>query len=219
MNKNDFMNRINEDLSSLTDEERADALKYYEEYFAEAADDGDSESVDELARRIENEFAALTLSAPEYAAPEAEITVAAKPKRENPKREHNYGNREMKLGLLIVLLCTFPVWLPIIIALVSVAFGVFMTVFGVAFAVAAMALAGFIMVGAGFMSIGYGVFNLFTDAANALYPLGAGFVAIGIGIITAVIFTKLASVIFKSQFKLAGLTINGITNKLSRRGA
>ena len=217
MNKNDFMNRINEDLSSLSEEERSEALKYYEEYFAEAEENSEDESVDELAHRIEKEFAELTLSAPEFTGPDAEIIVEAR--REEPKRQYNYRNREMTLGLLIVLLCTFPIWLPLIIALTSVAFGVFMVVFGVAFAVAAMALAGFIMVGAGFMTVGYGVFSLFTDAANALYPLGAGFVAIGLGIIVAVIFTRLAAVIFKSQFKLAGFTIRGISNKLSRRGA
>ena len=218
MNKNDFMNRINEDLSSLTDEERADALKYYEEYFAEAAEDGENESVDELAQRIEKEFAALTRSEPSYVDPETpEIIVDVK--REEPRRQRYYYKSGKTAGLLIILLCTFPVWLPLIIAVTSVAFGVFMTVFGVAFAVAAMALAGFIMVGAGFMTVGYGVFSLFTDAANALYPLGAGFVAIGLGIIVAAVFTKLAAVIFKSQFKLAGFTVRGISNKLSRRGA
>jgi len=217
MNKNEFLNRLKEDLSSLSDEERQNALKYYEEYFTEAAENQTGESVEDMACRIEKEFAVLALSEPSFKGPEQPITVEIK--KEEKKNRYKPKNPERSLGILIVLLCTFPFWLPLLIALVSVAFGVFMTIFGVAFAVAAMALAGFVMVGAGFMTVGYGVINLFIDAAGALYPIGAGFAAIGIGVIFAAVFTKLTAVIFKSQFKFAGWTIRGITNKFSRQGA
>jgi len=214
MNKTEFMNRINEDLSSLSEEEKAEALKYYEEYFAEAAQNRENESVDEMAHRIEKEFAALTLSEPASPEPERPVIIETK-----QSYNSKYGNRDKSLGLLIVLLCTFPIWLPLILGLASGAFGIFMAVLGIAFAVAATAVAGFIMVGAGFMSVGYGIFSLFANTAEALYPIGAGFAAIGLGIITAVVFTKLAAVMFKSQFKFAGWTIRGITKRFSRQGA
>jgi len=65
MNKNEFLQKLKEDLSSLSDEERLNALKYYEEFFADAGTDKEEEiitefvSPEDLADRIQNEIAAM----------------------------------------------------------------------------------------------------------------------------------------------------------------
>lgn len=263
MNKNEFLQRLREDLSSLSDEERLNALKYYEEFFADAGEDKEDEvitefvSPEDLANRIQDEIAEL--ESKEYAdksdkaesgeniynynekIPEKEeipeeIIIQIKKENKNSgekekeqetkwqyqKNIYNSGNsKKNNNGALkiILLICTFPIWLPLLASVASVAFGLFMTLFGIAFAVASMALAGFIMIGAGFISVGYGITNVFIDISRALYPIGAGLVVSGVGIIMAYAFTKLSMVIFKSQFKFAGWAVNGIKNKFSRQGA
>jgi len=259
MNKNEFLQRLQEDLSSLTDEERAGALKYYEEYFADAGTDKEEEIIEEfespenLANKIIDEIENKNTE---------DITAAAEIKDENipneakednvnntaPKIDFNnytyenvskaYNDNDMEVEKkteeprqyentksgsntwkFVVLLCTFPIWLPVVISLASAAFGLFMGLLGVSFAIAAIAVAGFVMVGAGFVSIGYGISTLFLNFTSAFYPIGAGLIVAGLGILVAYLFTKLTVFTFKSEFKLAGSVIRGIANKFSRQGA
>ncbi|MCL1859690.1 MAG: hypothetical protein FWF92_10725 [Oscillospiraceae bacterium] len=65
MNKNEFLQKLKEDLSSLSDDERLNALKYYEEYFADAGEDKTGDNITEfmspedLAHKIQEEIAEL----------------------------------------------------------------------------------------------------------------------------------------------------------------
>ena len=47
MNKQEFLRRLKEDLSSLTDEELQNALKYYDEYFADAHEEDVESEIEE----------------------------------------------------------------------------------------------------------------------------------------------------------------------------
>jgi uncharacterized membrane protein len=151
-------------------------------------------------------------------------TETETPESKEKTKYHHYNSafRQNKSGSgwkIIVLLCTAPIWLPLLIGLASAAFGLFMGVLGIAFAVAAIALSGFIMVGAGFITVGYGAVNLFVDITKAFYPLGVGFVVAGVGLIMGYGFAKLTAFMFKSQFKFVGWAIRGITGRFSRQGA
>ena len=229
MDKKEFLNRLKEDLSSLTDDERQNALKYYEEYFEDAAENNKEEmtsqfvSPEDLAKKIELELAELEKSGENS---ENSEKFETKTEPESPKakfeekkfeeRPYTPSRQNGSALKIVLLLCTFPIWLPLLVALASTAFGLFMGLLGIAFAVASLALAGFLMVGAGFISVGYGAVNLFFDVTKALYPLGAGFVVAGVGLILGYGFSKLTALIFKSQFKFAGWAIGGIRKGLSR---
>ena len=63
MKKNEFLQKLKEDLSALSDEERIDALKYYEEYFADACENMEDEEIitefvspEDLAEKIQQEI-------------------------------------------------------------------------------------------------------------------------------------------------------------------
>jgi len=262
MNKNEFLQKLKEDLSSLTDEERMNALKYYEEYFADAGHDKEEEiitefvSPEDLAEKIRQEMTGkdenkdikydniFSMEPPAAPEPpklvledeieeikieiekeieikkEKEVTKPQEPKKYTTNYNANKSNSSNDNALkLILLVCTFPIWLPLIIALGSAAFGIFMGIMGISFGVAAVAVAGFIMVGAGFISIGYGIVNIFFDFFNSFQWIGAGLVTAGAGMILAYIFTKLSGFMFKSQFKIVSKTIKGITNKFSHNNA
>ena len=229
MNRIEFLNRLKEDLSSLSDEERQNALKYYEEYFADAAEDDKYNisdqfvSPDELAHKIELELSDHARRENEEKETVFEAKIEKTEKTEKSKEYANQrqcrGNNGNSTAKIVLLLCTAPIWLPLLIGAASTAFGLFMALVGVSFAVASIALAGFVMVGAGFMSVGYGIFNIFADATMAFWPLGAGLVVAGIGIIMAALFTKVSAIMFKSEFKAAAWVISRITGKYSRQSA
>ena len=293
MNKNEFLQRLKEDLSSLTEEERLNALKYYEEYFADAndMDVGDNQeekilsefiSPENLADKIKGELGELNdkikieLGELNNRIGTSEINNINEitEKEEDKKEQNNHNeqdkeNMELKIDFnnytydnisrnyndstvqnnqnaqnnhndkndknnysynkndkqnnntlkFVLLFCTAPIWLPFVIALASVAFGLFMAVLGISFAVAAIAISGFVMIGGGFFSIGYGISMLFVDFMSAFYPIGAGLIVSGLGMIIAYFFTKLTVGMFKTQFKAAGSVIRGIVNKFSRQAA
>jgi uncharacterized membrane protein len=252
MNKNEFLQKLKDDLSSLSDEERIDALKYYEEYFADAGENMEEElikefvSPEDLAEKIQHEMTENTdnkydnifnMEAPRAPEPpklvledeiiEFEITKEEEKKDEEvkyqkqqiyhePKKSSNSTDNALKIILII---CTSPVWVPILIALASVAFGLFMALLGISFAVAAVAVAGFIMVGAGFLSVGYGIANIYFDFFYAFQAIGIGFIVAGIGLIMGYGFTKLSAFMFKTQFSFAGKTIHGITKIFTHNNA
>jgi len=276
MNKNEFLKRLKSDLSSLSEEERLNALKYYEEYFADAGEDMEEEiimefvSPENLAHKIQDDDAAKNIFSEEPpAAPEPPkliltdsideiigvhkieedkkekkdkeeekeiiIEIKKEEKKEEKKenafkyqpqnRNNNYrkaynpNKADERAIITILLLCAAPIWLPIAIALASAAFGIFMAVMGAAFAVAAVAVAGFLMLGLGFVQIGFGITNIFFDLYSAFSFIGSGFIVAGLGLIMAFGFTKLAAVMFKSQFKFINWAIRGIKGKLSHTGA
>ena len=242
MNKNEFLNRLKEDLSSLTDQEIANALKYYEEYFADAGDDGEETVISEfvspenIASKIKDElqenkskdenilkidFNNYTYeNASEVYNDSTDSTDSNNANNANISGNYNKSyNKKNSTWKIVVLLCTAPIWLPLVIALASTAFGLFMAVLGVSFSIAAIAVAGFAMIGAGFLSVGYGIAQLFTNFFSAFYPIGAGLVVVGVGVIVAYLFTKLFITVFKSQFKFAGFVIRSITGKFSGQNA
>jgi uncharacterized membrane protein len=198
MNKSEFLRRLEEDMSSFSEEERMEALKYYDEYFTDA-------ETEEIAAAFDDQPESETIEPP--------LFIEAK--KEEPKKEESRNRNNNNTLKIVLAICTIPVWLPLLIALGSVAFGLFMTLFGLAFAVAGVALAGFIAIGAGFMTVGYGAVNIFIDVSAALYPIGAGLLGIGAGIIIACVFTKLTVLMFKSQVKFASWTIGGIARKIT----
>jgi len=251
MNKNQFLQKLKDDLSSLSDEERINALKYYEEYFADAGEDKENDiitefvSPEDLAQRIEEELAELTENAPRAPgadgivltlAPDAmeedtnekteetpEIVIEAKKEEHNNNSNSKYTVKNNTMVFLIIALCTFPIWLPVLIGITMGLFGtfmgLFMGIFGIAMAVAGIAVAGIAMIGTGIVSVGYGIFSLVTGSLDGLFTIGAGLVAIGLGIIITYCFTKLAVFVCKSLFRFTRWAIRGISNKISGKFA
>ena len=254
MNKNEFLQKLKEDLSSLTEEEMTNALKYYEEYFADAGTEQDDAvltefvSPENVADKIKEEMQNKTKEKDNKDENEnvlkidfnnytyenlSEVygdsnnnngtsdTIGDNSNKNNngggnhDKTYKSYNNTNNNTLKIVLLLCTAPFWLPIIIALASAAFGLFMGLLGVSIGIASIAVAGFAMIGAGFFSVGYGIMQLFTDFFSAFYSIGAGLVSAGLGILIAYLFTKLSVFVFKSQFKFAGFVIRGITGRFS----
>lgn len=178
MNKEQYLKVLSLNLKNVPKQDVDDILQYYEEYFSDAGVENESKVIEELGNPM-----ALANKL------KAEAVLESMEKSENKKTD----NKLSILWILVVAVCTSPVWFPIGIVAASIIFAVIVTVFSVlgAFAVASLSImvAGIISVGAGFLAIPSGV-------ANALYVFGIGILLVGGGSLCAAILFMLMKLIY-----------------------
>ena len=161
MNRNEYMAALRRALSVLPEEERANALRYYEEYFDDAGPENEQQVISDLgapekvAEQILADYRELT------AVPQQEAGGAAG----KPRRRW----RGVPPWLLIVLvLLAIPVGIPLLAMLIGVigaAFGILVAAAAVVFAFVVVVplgllLAGIILCGFSFALWGLALFAL-----------------------------------------------------------
>lgn len=206
MTKQEFIYRLAQQLISLPPEERLSALKFYEEYFADAGDENwsavlqDLGSPEEVARTIKEDFAQRN---PNYR-PDAQ---SAYPYRPGPRYQpgqgrqsyttyttnpSNYYNNVPPQGqkkgmsggsaalIVILLILGSPIW----ITLLAVAFALAVALAAVVAALVVTAVAvTFGMVAAGVACVWASVTALAIAPGMRLLGLGGGLIFAGIGLL------------------------------------
>lgn len=225
MNRIEFMSRLEYLLSDISDNEREEALQYYNDYLDDAGIENEEEvlmslgSPEQVAAIIKNGMRAESSVQGEFNENGFESgferprdNVATRERSKDQKEDGNdkmlpkkAGNRRTGIILLIVLLLaiTFPAWA-----------GILCTLFGILIAVLAV-LAALILVAAilGIVFVVTGIALLFTAFATLLVkPLGAlalagvGLVLIGLGILFCVLLSlflgKIVPELFRGAVKL-----------------
>ena len=185
MNRADYMAALRRALSVLPEEERANALRYYEEYFDDAGPENEAKAIEELgepakvAAQILADYRELT------AVPHAQ-----------PIKEKRRWRGISPLLLIVLVLLAIPIGLPLV-------FGAGATVLGVLLAIVVTVLAVIFAV----LLILYGIplalicggaviallsCTLWATPANALVTLGNGLAAFAAGILLGLLSIKLA---------------------------
>lgn len=175
MNRADYMAALRRALSVLPEEERANALRYYEEYFDDAGPENEAKAIEELgepakvAAQILADYRELT------AVPHAQ-----------PIKEKRRWRGISPLLLIVLVLLAIPIGLPLV-------FGAGATVLGVLLAIVVTVLAVIFAV----LLILYGIplalicggavitvlsCTLWATPANALVTLGNGLAAFAAGV-------------------------------------
>ena len=189
MDKLDFLLALAKRLEGLSDADRRASLDYYSEILDDLMENGMTEtdavaslgSVDAIAEEI-----LLDMPLPKL--------VKAKMKR---------GRR--MTGLEITLLAVgFPIWLPILIALLAVVFAIYISLWAVVISLYAADLAFAVSTPAGILA----AVLLFVQgkAAGGLLLLGAGLVLAGLSIL----WLFLCNLTAKGMWMLGKLTLRGI---------
>ena len=208
MNKQDFLNKLKEDLSSLTDEEMQNALKYYDEYFADAHEEDVERQLEEynLAEDFKeaSENGAADLREPVRPAPEIKRESAG-PENNNNVREIKKLKKQKSLMLIVLLICFSPIWIPVAVTVACALFALLMAFLSLSIAMGCVAISGLVVAGGGVFSAGYGIVQLFLmNISGGLLAISGGLVSAGVGIILAYLFGKIAFILFKYEFKFLG---------------
>ena len=188
MDKHDFLLALEKRLEGLPEADRQASLDFYSEMLDDLVEGGMTERE-----------AVATLGSPEAIAEEILLEMPL-PKLVKAKME-----KRRLSGLEITLLAVgFPIWLPILIALLAVALAVYITFWAVVLSLYAADLALAVSVPAGLIA----AIALFASGqpAAALLFLGAGLVLAGL----TVLWLLLCNLTAKGMWQLGKLTLRGI---------
>lgn len=210
MNRTEYMAALRRALSALPEEERASALRYYEEYFDDAGLENEQKVIADLgapekvAEQILADYRELT------AVPPSSGSAAPQPK----KRRW----RGISPWLLVVLvLLALPMGIP----LAGVLIGVIATVFGVVLAIALVALAFIVLVPLGLLAAGVVLcgfsFTLWSIPASAVMTLGCGLALFALGILVSLLMIKLCILFVPPLFRLLVAILRWPIDKLRGR--
>lgn len=194
MNRTEFLSALRRALDGLPAEERANALRYYEEYFDDAGPENEARVIadlgapEQVAAQILADYRELT-----PAPPTAQAAAAPPPKRRW---------RGVSPWLLVVLvLLAIPVGLP----LIGLLLGAAGAVLGVLLAIVLTALALVVVVPLGLLAAGVILcgfsFALWGMPASAVMTLGCGLALLALGILTALLMIKLCTLFVPPLFR------------------
>ena len=211
MNKDEFLRQLEVLLSGISQEERTEALAFYRSYFEDAGEANEAKILEELEspQKVADsiikdlgvqpgdacssgaqgasagaEWNPAVQSAPEGAATGAEWNPAVQGAAQNAA----YSTQEkdgMPGWAIVLLVITSPVWLVMILVILSALLGIVAALFGIAIAVVAvmgaLLICGVVLFGAGIGSAFAG------NPAIGIGLMGGGLIVLAIGILAVVL--------------------------------
>ena len=199
MNRADYMAALRRALSVLPEEERANALRYYEEYFDDAGPENEAKAIEELgepakvAAQILADYRELT------AVPHAQ-----------PIKEKRRWRGISPLLLIVLVLLAIPIGLPLVFGAGATVL-VLLILYGIPLALIC-----------GGAVIALLSCTLWATPANALVTLGNGLAAFAAGILLGLLSIKLSILfvppVFRAFVAVLRAPFNWIRNRCRRTG-
>lgn len=192
MNKQQFMKELNKRLKGLSEEDRKDALSYYEEFFEDSGV-GEKDDVTNLTGK------------PEDVA--RKIIGESVDKQDKVMNDEGGIKNSMKAVWLVILgICAAPIAFPLLIVAVVLVFVFFVVMFSLGISFAAVAIS---MIAMGILLL---IGMIWTSGAQLLVLLGMALICIGGGLL----FFFLVSAVFKACGRLSLKLFRKITGKNRR---
>ena len=194
MNRNKYMAALRRALSALPEEERASALRYYEEYFDDAGPENEQKVISDLG--------APEKVAEQILADYRELTAVPHPDAGGASGKPKRRWRGVPPWLLIVLvLLAIPVGLP----LLGVLIGVIGAVAGILLAAVAIAIVVVVIIPltlliTGVILCGFS-FALWGIPASAVTTLGCGLALFALGVLVTLLMIKLCTLFVPPLFR------------------
>lgn len=198
MNKEEFLNELRKKLSGLPQEDIEERISFYGEMIDDRVEDGFSEeeaiseigTVDQVVEQIMSETPLVKL-----------VKEKVRPKR------------KLKTWEIVLLILGSPVWVPLCIAAIAVAFSAYIViwagvvcVYAVDFSFAACAFSGMVDI---FVCLQAG------NPAGAIFSLGVGLLSAGLAILMFFASVKIT----RAVIKLTGKMLTGMKASLLGKGA
>ena len=181
MNKDEFLRQLEVLLSGISQEERTEALAFYRSYFEDAGEANEAKILEELEspqKVADSIIKDLGVQAGEAGASGAQGAAQ--------NAAYSAQEKDGMPGWAIVLLViTSPVWLVMILVILSALLGIVAALFGIAIAV--VAVMGALLI-CGVVIFGAGIGSAFAgNPAIGIGLMGAGLIVLAIGILAVVL--------------------------------
>ena len=194
MNKDEFLRQLEVLLSGISQEERTEALAFYRSYFEDAGEANEAKILEELespqkvADSIIKDLGVQPGEACSSGAQGASAGAEWNPAVQGAAQNAAYSTQEkdgMPGWAIVLLVITSPVWLVMILVILSALLGIVAALFGIAIAVVAvmgaLLICGVVLFGAG---IGTAIAG---NPAIGIGLMGAGLIVLAIGILAVVL--------------------------------
>ncbi len=219
MNRNEYMAALRRALSVLPEEERANALRYYEEYFDDAGPENEQQAIAGLgdpqavAAQILADYRELTAVPPRSDAPHAE---APHDTPQAPKRGWRGINPWLLLALVVL---AVPVGIPLVLTLGGVLLALLAAALCVVIAALIVIVAVPLCLCVGGIALIVFSCMLWLHPASALVTLGTGLACLAAGVLLGLLMIKLCTLFVPPVFRGFVAILRWPVDKLRKRGA
>ena len=197
MTKNEFDKKLTIEFEKRSVKEKNKILSYYDELFYDRLENGESE--EEIIESFGSiEEIVLNVKKGEYSE-NVQSTTPTKPK-----------TIKSRTAILIILACTFYIWLPVVLGAIVVIIGIFAALAAVFVSCWAIS-AGFIATGA--ISVVGIVFYFGINFAGGLYQFGVGLLLLSIGLIMVPLLIKMSKTIYNYGVNLYNVIVRKIKER------
>lgn len=212
MNRIEFMEALSRLLQDIPEEDRIDALKYYNDYFDDAGSENEKNVIEEL-ESPEKVAAKIKADRDEQEEEKKESYTEShmEDDRKNAYQDNGeyiynetkenkpWTNKWLKVILIAaIILVGCPIIIPVAIGLLAAVVGILVAAFAL-FAAIVIGFAAVVMVGVVLAVAGIG--SLFTDVGVGLAVFGAGMIIIAIGAIGTVAGIRLCTIVFPGMIR------------------
>ncbi len=217
MNRQEFFRRLEYLLRGIPENERMDALSYYNDYFDDAGVENEQQVIQELgspeavAQMILEDYNRGQQSRyGDYSSPEMEYErnnqqgqsayksqSYQKENKNEQKREKSTGligkiknmSKSSKILLIILIVITFPIWIGVVAGLFGGAVGLLGGLFGVVVGLGGAGIGIFV---AGLACLAVGIFRLVASPVEGVVTIGIGALFTAISVLLVLLFVLLA---------------------------
>lgn len=183
MNRSEFFKKLEQGLLKISEEERAAALAYYNEYFDDAGAENEQRVIEELG-------------SPAQIAAGIKADLAVKKLEGDAKPTMKKGISAVWLVILAIFAA--PIALPLAIGAAALAIGLLAALIGVVIAMVVGVSAFFI---GGIVVIAAGIAVVATSLPTAIFSIGVGLLVLGLSILVGILVVLAARGIFGSIAK------------------
>lgn len=194
MNKDEFLRQLEVLLSGISQEERTEALAFYRSYFEDAGEANEAKILEELespqkvADSIIKDLGVQPGEACSSGAQGASAGAEWNPAVQGAAQNAAYSTQEkdgMPGWAIVLLVITSPVWLVMILVILSALLGIVAALFGIAIAV--VAVMGALLI-CGVVLFGVGIGSAFAgNPAIGIGLMGGGLIVLAFGVLAVVL--------------------------------
>lgn len=230
MNRQEFMNRLEYLLRSIPEEERADALAYYNDYFDEAGIENEYQVIQELGSPEQVAQTILSNVQQESFNRIRQDYCSPEEGSKNTEKEHTYEytttnenwnahtvveekkkmSTPIKVLLIIVIILTFPLWIGVVGGLFGVLVGILGALFGIIVGFGGAAIG---LVAGGVACILVSITQIAVVPAVALASIGVGALLVAVGLLLALLVTLTVGVWIPKLVKVIISWVKRITHR------
>lgn len=213
MSRQEFMTQLESLLMGISEEERNEALNYYENYFEDAGQENEAQVIEELgspekiAVQIKADLKGDNTDCGEFTEygytderyEEKESPACRDAAKDTAERSTPGTSRWMKVLLVVlILIVAVPSVVPILVTVAAVLLGLLCATIGL---FAGLVIGALAVTFAGMVIVLVGIMKLLAITPSALLTVGMGLLIVVLGLIATAVTVKLCLIIYPAIFR------------------